>query len=71
MTSIAEQFGRSVRIEMAKQNLNTVTLAKQAGMPQKTVWTISRAKHVPTIEQAVKVSEGLGVPIEKLLRGEV
>ena len=56
-----QTFAENIRMFMTLKEWTTVTLAKKAKLPQKTVWTISRGTSSPTINKAGMVTEALGV----------
>jgi transcriptional regulator with XRE-family HTH domain len=58
-----QTFAENVRMFMTLKEWTTVTLSKEAGLPQKTVWTISRGTSSPTINKAATVTKALNVSL--------
>jgi transcriptional regulator with XRE-family HTH domain len=58
-----QTFAENVRMFMTLKEWTTVTLAKEANLPQKTVWTISRGTSSPTINKAATVTTALNVSL--------
>ena len=71
VNKLPEIFSRNVRVLMADVGHTTSSLAQASGIPQKTIWTMSRNKHTPTIVTATKLANALGVSLEALCTDEV
>ncbi len=60
---VHKTFAENLRMFMTLKEWTTVTLAKAAGLPQKTVWTMSRGTSSPTINKAATVAAALNVSL--------
>lgn len=60
---VHETFAENLRLFMTLKEWTTVTLAKEAGLPQKTIWTMSRGTSSPTINKAAQVAAALNVSL--------
>ncbi|WP_368490802.1 helix-turn-helix transcriptional regulator [Clostridium sp. BJN0013] len=60
-------FGKKLRQVRTKLKWSQAFLSKKTGIPQTTISDIETGKSIANVEQALKLSQALEVPISKLL----
>jgi len=60
------RVGNAVREERIKQGLSQQQLADATNLARQSIISIEKGRFLPTIENALLLSEALDVPVEKL-----
>jgi transcriptional regulator with XRE-family HTH domain len=60
-------FRRNVKTLMAYHGHTTSSLARDSGIPQKTIWTVTKGSNSPTLATVQKLADALGVSVVELL----
>ena len=63
----SEILSKNVKVVMASEGETTSSLSKKCNVPQKTIWTVSRATSVPTVNTAVSMCDALGCDLAAML----
>ncbi len=63
-------FGKKLRQMRTKLKWSQAFLTEKTGIPQTTISDIETGKSIANVEQALKLSKALEVPISKLLEPE-
>ncbi len=67
MSRIAADFGERVRFFREQQGISQEKLAERSGLHPTYIGQVERGEKNCTLESAEKISNGLNIPIEKLI----
>jgi len=60
------EIQESLRMAMARKNINQAELARRAGVSRSTISLIVRGRRVPSLGLAKKIARELGITVETL-----